>query len=225
MTDKKPTDNEIIRAMECCGTDDFCNHCKYQDLRDCHRHLAKDALDFITRQQTEIDDLERIVGLMNKRKYYRKFVDEVFSKQKGKELSEPDFDYIYQLYFEQQSEIERLKDEYEESKKRNQDLVYAFQSYKSEAYKEFADNLANGIIVLPCKVGAEIFGVFDNDDEQRKEIYEGKVLCFSLDENNLLWARMRYKNGLTYWHTIDDFGKTVFLTKEEAEEKLKELGK
>lgn len=87
------------------------------------------------------------------------------------------------------------------------------------------DLLANGVIVPPCKVGAEIFGVFDNDDEQRKEIYEGKVLCFSLDENNLLWAKMRYKNCLTYWHTIDDFGKTVFLTKEEAEEKLKERKK
>lgn len=80
--------------------------------------------------------------------------------------------------------------------------------------------IANGVICPPCKVGAEIFGLFDNDDEQRKEIYEGKVLCFSLDENNLLWARMRYKNGLTYWHTIDDFGKTVFLTREEAEKVL-----
>ena len=87
--------------------------------------------------------------------------------------------------------------------------------------KDLADYLiANGVIVPPCKVGAEIFGVFDNDDEQRKEIYEGKVLCFSLDENNLLWAKMRYKNGLTYWHTIDDFCKTVFLTKEEADKAL-----
>ena len=82
--------------------------------------------------------------------------------------------------------------------------------------------LANGVIVPPCKVGTEIFGLFDNDDEQRKEIYEGKVLCYSLDENNLLWARMRYKNGLTYWHTIDDFGKTVFLTRGAAEQALKE---
>lgn len=80
--------------------------------------------------------------------------------------------------------------------------------------------LANGVTVPPCKVGAEIFGIFDNDDEQRKEIYEGKILCYSLDENNLPWARMRYKNGLTYWHTIDDFGETVFLTREEAEKAL-----
>lgn len=99
-------------------------------------------------------------------------------------------------------------------------------SASSVILEEYAEDLlANGVIVPPCKVGAEIFGVFDNDDEQRKEIYEGKVICFSLDENNLLWARMRYKTGLTYWHTIDDFGKTVFLTKEEAEEKLKELRK
>lgn len=88
---------------------------------------------------------------------------------------------------------------------------------------DIADYLiANGVIVLLCKVGAEIFGLFDNDDEQRKEIYEGKVLCFSLDENNLLWARMRYRNGLTYWYTIDDFGKTVFLTLEEAEKALED---
>ena len=80
--------------------------------------------------------------------------------------------------------------------------------------------LANGVIVLPCTVGAEIFGIFDNDDEQRKEIYVGKIICYSLDENNLLWARMKYKNGLTYWHTIDDFDKTVFLTPEEAEKAL-----
>lgn len=99
-------------------------------------------------------------------------------------------------------------------------------SASSVILEEYVEELlANGVIVPPCKVGAKIFGVFDNDDEQRKEIYEGKVLCFSLDENNLLWARMRYKNGLTYWHTIDDFGKTVFLTPEEAEAKLKELRK
>ena len=102
----------------------------------------------------------------------------------------------------------------------------AEDGYKThEPFEEyFADYLiANGVIVPPCKVGAEIFGVFDNDDEQRKEIYEGKVLCFSLDENNLLWAKMRYKNCLTYWHTIDDFGKTVFLTKEEAEKALERI--
>lgn len=100
---------------------------------------------------------------------------------------------------------------------------YGCGTYTVEGGEYVADYLlANGVIVSPCKVGTEIFGVFDNDDEQRKEIYVGNILCYSLDENNLLWAKMRYENGLTYWHTIDDFGKTVFLTKDEAEQVLKE---
>ena len=68
---------------------------------------SKDVI--IQEQQERIEELEIITGLANNRKYYRKFVDEVFCKQKGRELSEPDFDYIYQLYFEQQAEIEKLK--------------------------------------------------------------------------------------------------------------------
>lgn len=83
------------------------------------------------------------------------------------------------------------------------------------------NNEAN-FIKIPCKVDTEIFGVFDNGDEQRKEIYEGKIVCYSIDteENSLLWVRARYKNGLTYWHTVEDFGKTIFFTKDEAEEAL-----
>lgn len=109
------------------------------------------------------------------------------------------------------------------------ELFYENNVRSDQIIEHLADDVMsifeNDWIRLPCMVGAEIFGLFDNDDEQRKEIYEGKVLCYSLDENNLLWTRMRYKNGLSYWHTIDDFGKTVFLTKAEAEQKLKELGK
>ena len=75
----------------------------------CKKSLRKHALDFINRQQERIEELEIITGLANSRKYYRKFVDEIFCKQEGNELSEPDFDYIYQLYFEQQAEIERLE--------------------------------------------------------------------------------------------------------------------
>ena len=103
------------------------------------------------------------------------------------------------------------------------ELIRSVQ-YLGGLEEKLADHLIeNGVVVPPCKVGAEIFGLFDNDDKQRKEIYEGKVFWYSLDENNLLWAKIRYKNGLTYWHTIDDFGKTVFLTKFEAKQKLKEM--
>ena len=40
-----------------------------------------------------------------------------------------------------QAENERLKVEYEESQKRNSDLVNAFQGYKAEAYKECIEKL------------------------------------------------------------------------------------
>lgn len=66
--------------------------------------------DLINRQREEIDDLNFIVGIKSKRKYYRKFIDEVYHKEKGNELCEPDFDYIYELYFKQKEEIERLKE-------------------------------------------------------------------------------------------------------------------
>jgi hypothetical protein len=85
--------------------------------------------------------------------------------------------------------------------------------------------LANGVIVPPCKVGNKAFYFFETCDEQGKEktrISEGVVVSFSLQEEGL-WAYVRYKSGLTYWHIVDkDFGKTVFLTREEAEKALAE---
>lgn len=55
----------------------------------------------------EIEDLKVLMGLQRKRKYYNKFVKEVWQKERGK-LSCPDFDEIYKRYFEQQAEIEKL---------------------------------------------------------------------------------------------------------------------
>ena len=44
-----------------------------------------------------------------------------------------------------QAENERLKVEYEESQKRNSDLVNAFQGYKAEAYKECIEKVKTEI--------------------------------------------------------------------------------
>ena len=84
----------------------------------------------------------------------------------------------------------------------------------------FADYLlANGVIVLPCKVGDEVYFVrFDEDCE--KFIDKGWVYAISQNKNTL-WFSVRYLSGLRYDHTSSDFGKTVFLTREETEAKLK----
>ena len=95
-----------------------------------------------------------------------------------------------------------------------------------ELIEKKADHLlANGVIVPPCKVGHKVFYFFETCDEQGKEntrISEGVVVSFSLQEEGL-WAYVRYKGGLTYWHIVEkDFGKTVFLTREDAEAALAE---
>ena len=60
MPDKKPTDNEIKKALECCvkvGYPFGCHDCPYCSL-DCNEHLDADALDLINRQKEEIERLK-----------------------------------------------------------------------------------------------------------------------------------------------------------------------
>ena len=82
---------------------------------------------------------------------------------------------------------------------------------------QLADHLiANGVIVTPCKVGDIVWskGAFT------EEIYPFKVckvgVCHAIYHN---------PKGLTNTRefTEDNIGKTVFLTKDQAEQKLKEL--
>lgn len=81
--------------------------------------------------------------------------------------------------------------------------------------------LAHGIIVPPCKVGDDVFYVHEMCDEKGDEyigISDGKCDGLSMQKDGL-WIFCRYEDGLSYWHKSD---KTVFLTREEAEAKLKE---
>ena len=84
--------------------------------------------------------------------------------------------------------------------------------------------LENGVIVPPCKVGDVIFFVdmvCNEEGEEELGMSIGKVVSFSIQKEGL-WMYCRYEDGLTYWHLVDDeLGKTVFLTKEEAEKALR----
>jgi hypothetical protein len=83
--------------------------------------------------------------------------------------------------------------------------------------------LADGWIRPPCKVGTKVFYVNEVCDENANEYLDisvGEVVSFSIQAEGL-WAYCRYNDGLTYWHIVDkDFGKEVFLTREEAEQAL-----
>lgn len=84
--------------------------------------------------------------------------------------------------------------------------------------------ITNGVIVLPCNVGDTVYR--NVNDKRVKNPCEFKVVgvWYSRDKNCNCAHIARFKNGLfdrSLAVEFTDFGKTVFLTKEEAEAKLK----
>lgn len=92
--------------------------------------------------------------------------------------------------------------------------------------EEIADYLlANGVIVPPCKVGDVMYKVVNDKRVKRPYGCEVVGFWFSKDENCNNAHLVRYVNGVfdcSFSVPLTDFGKTVFLTKEEAEQALKE---
>ena len=90
--------------------------------------------------------------------------------------------------------------------------------------KEYRDLEEQGLLLkLPCKIGDTVYQLINS------HIYEYKVIgiCFDIFQNKWMYE-VAYQIGLEWFKTMCDFdvfgkSKTVFLTKEEAEEKLKEL--
>ncbi len=86
--------------------------------------------------------------------------------------------------------------------------------------------LANGVIVLPCKVGDTVY--FDAVGYHDSAEIDG----IHIDEKGMSFTWVQYDVGVDITEVwdggefmLDDIGKTVFLTREEAEAKLKEGGK
>ena len=82
--------------------------------------------------------------------------------------------------------------------------------------QDIADNLlANGVIVPPCKVGDKIYIITNISQEIVESVDIG------------IWMADGVFSLLTIHGTViaDNIGKTVFLTKEEAERELEKRGK
>lgn len=69
--------------------------------------------------------------------------------------------------------------------------------------------LANGVVVLPCKVGDTVYCIEENND-----IYKTIVITIHCT------VRQNFCQTTNGFLDLNDFGKTVFLTKEEAEKAL-----
>ena len=76
--------------------------------------------------------------------------------------------------------------------------------------------LSNGVIVPPCKVGDKVY--YPNNDT--RTVYETKVYCICKDDEGgfIINPREYPRDAKTLYGA--EFGKTVFLSKEEAEEEF-----
>ena len=103
---------------------------------------------------------------------------------------------------------------------KNHDYISA--SYKLAHYEDLEEQ--GRLIILPCAVGDTVYEV----QEIRKRIQEYTVICIHYSHSSILIG-WEIKDGNGIYSNLNGFeasaiGKTVFLTKEEAEEKLKERG-
>lgn len=81
--------------------------------------------------------------------------------------------------------------------------------------KEYEDLEEQGrLIKLPCKIGTEVYNTTWWDDVQEKVVVKGKTYYRTVHKHKVSKSIFDYRD-------IKEFGKTVFLTKEEAEAKLK----
>ena len=77
------------------------------------------------------------------------------------------------------------------------------------------------VVVLPCKVGRRVFALLDTD----KHISECEVKQIGLgNEIGFVGLEPIGARGREYGVSLNGFGKTVFLSREEAEKALQEMG-
>lgn len=121
------TDNEIIKALECCAKNNVCNECPLarDSIEDCIECLAESAFDLINRQKAEIEMLqttlfkkEDLMQMLREQK--QAYYDELVS-------AKAKIERLDKLTIEQRREIDRLSD--------------YVQYTRAEAIKEFAERL------------------------------------------------------------------------------------
>lgn len=93
-----------------------------------------------------------------------------------------------------------------------------------EELKSYKEAEEQGLLVrLPCKVGTEVFVI------SPREGHYIKCQIKQIEISSTVFGKIHYfvqpvaQRGCSFRYFDNEFGKTVFLTREEAEKKLKEL--
>ena len=97
---------------------------------------------------------------------------------------------------------------------------YAYKNLLIEKLGKYEDLEEQGrLIKLPCKVGDTVYAL----NKTKREIFPSRVEHIEYVVNDNLDFPLTKIKGEGFCVFFDDFGKIVFLTKEEAEQKLKEM--
>lgn len=115
-------------------------------------------------------------------------------------------------------EIERIVDAYGRGhtlRTESAERLEIVREIKENRLRELVQAETEGqLVMLPCKVGATVYG------HSKAEVSEYKVAVISLATYN--WYLRCQNNNSDFWVTDADIGKTVFLTREEAEASMRE---
>ena len=85
------TDNEIIKALECCEGDDgisYCNKCSLYEYDNCIHYISQKAREVINRQKAEIDELNHDVEVLYRVKEQLKDMYKTAKSEAYKEFAE-----------------------------------------------------------------------------------------------------------------------------------------
>ena len=133
----KLTDNEIIKALECCNKpigQAECSKCSYFETENsCAEKLINDTVGIINRQKAEIERLWEVIN--------------GFEEQSHKELLK--FVDLSEKYTNAKAEIERL---YIEGLQINKTFMDFVNKQIAEAVKEFAERLIHEIVNRPSEI-------------------------------------------------------------------------
>ena len=87
-----------------------------------------------------------------------------------------------------------------------------------EKLSTYEDLEEQGLLVrLPCKIGDDLYCIVNG------EVKKLKVHSFGVPDFEITDIEFKYVDGFKIVRFVGELGKTVFLTREEAEKKLEEL--
>ena len=95
-----------------------------------------------------------------------------------------------------------------------------------EELKSYKEAEEHGLLVrLLCKVGTEVFAILPRDSHYTKCQIKKIEICPTIFGKICYFAEPVAQRGCSFRYFDNEFGKTIFLTSEEAEKKLEEMKK